>query len=86
MFIIFFLPGNTTDVKTETHFFTTDITDVTQTMYVDHKNSLIRTIWSRVLEHREHFKRLQKKKKRKAAELWFRARKWVLWKCSNDET
>lgn len=67
MFIIFFLPGNTTDVKTETHFFTTDITDITQTMYVDHKNSLIRTIWSRVLEHREHFKRLQKKKKKKSS-------------------
>lgn len=63
----FFLPGNTADVKTETHFFTTDITDITQTMYVDHKNSLISTIWSRVLEHREHLKRLQKKKKKKSS-------------------
>lgn len=73
--MFFFLPGNTADVKTETHFFTTDITDITQTMYVDHKNSLISTIWSRVLEHREHLKRLQKKKKKSSRTLVPGARK-----------
>lgn len=73
------MPGNSADVKIETHGC---MTDITQTLYIYYKNSLISTIWSRVWEHSEHFKRLWKN----TSEHCFPASKWVLGKCWNSPT
>ena len=74
-----FMPGNSANVKIETHCSTTDIT---QTWYIYYKNSLISTVWSRVWEHSEHFERVWKD----TSEHWFLARKRVLGKCWNGLT
>lgn len=71
------MPGNSADVKIETHCC---MTDITQTLYIYYKNSLISTIWSRVWEHSEHFKRLWKNTSEDPA------RKWILRKCWNGPT
>lgn len=73
------MPGNSADVKIETHGC---MTDITQTLYIYYKNSLISTICSRVWEHSEHFKRLWKN----TSEHCFPASKWVLGKCWNSPT